>query len=70
MNCLYILEIKPLSVASFETISYHSVGCLFFLSFLIVSFAVQKLKCWIRSQLFIFVCISIVNDLCFKGYFV
>ena len=28
--CLYILEIKPLSVASFETIFSHSIGCLFF----------------------------------------
>uniref|UniRef100_A0A4X1TQU1 Olfactory receptor n=1 Tax=Sus scrofa TaxID=9823 RepID=A0A4X1TQU1_PIG len=29
MNCLYILEIKPLSVASFETIFSYSVSCLF-----------------------------------------
>ena len=29
-SCLYILEIKPLSVASFETIFSHSVSCLFF----------------------------------------
>uniref|UniRef100_A0A8D1UN70 Uncharacterized protein n=1 Tax=Sus scrofa TaxID=9823 RepID=A0A8D1UN70_PIG len=29
INCLYILEIKPLSVASFETIFSHSVSCLF-----------------------------------------
>ena len=29
MSCLYILEIKPLSVASFETIFSHSVSCLF-----------------------------------------
>ena len=39
---LYILEIKPLlvlSVASFETIFSHSIGCLSFM----VSFAVQKL---------------------------
>ena len=27
INCLYILEIKPLSVASFETIFSHSVSC-------------------------------------------
>uniref|UniRef100_A0A8D1Q0H5 Uncharacterized protein n=1 Tax=Sus scrofa TaxID=9823 RepID=A0A8D1Q0H5_PIG len=38
---LYILEIKPLSITSFETISSHSVSCLFV--FLLVSFAVQKL---------------------------
>uniref|UniRef100_A0A8D1S9W0 Uncharacterized protein n=1 Tax=Sus scrofa TaxID=9823 RepID=A0A8D1S9W0_PIG len=30
INCLYILEIKPMSVASFETIFSHCVGCLFF----------------------------------------
>ena len=41
MNCLYILEIKPLSVVSFAIIFSHSEGCLFTL--LIVSFAVQKL---------------------------
>ena len=29
MNCLYILEIKPLSVALFETILSHFVSCLF-----------------------------------------
>ena len=41
MSCLYILEIKPLSVASFANIFSHSVGCLFVL--FMVSFAVQKL---------------------------
>uniref|UniRef100_A0A8D1UWZ2 Uncharacterized protein n=1 Tax=Sus scrofa TaxID=9823 RepID=A0A8D1UWZ2_PIG len=40
--CLYILEIKPLSVASFGTIFSHSVSCLFV--FFLVSFAVQYLK--------------------------
>ena len=29
MSCVYALEIKPLSVASFETIFSHSVSCLF-----------------------------------------
>ena len=29
MRCLYILEIKSLSVASFVNIFFHSVGCLF-----------------------------------------
>uniref|UniRef100_A0A8D1DRS5 Uncharacterized protein n=1 Tax=Sus scrofa TaxID=9823 RepID=A0A8D1DRS5_PIG len=29
ISCLYILAIKPLSVASFETIFSHSVRCLF-----------------------------------------
>ena len=41
MSCLYILEINPLSVASFAIIFSHSEGCLFTL--LIVSFVVQKL---------------------------
>ena len=40
MSSLYILEIKPLSVASFANIFSHSVGCLFIL--FMVSFAVQK----------------------------
>ena len=54
ISCLYILEIKTLSVASFETIFSHFVSCLFV--FFLVSFAVQKL---VRSQWFIFVFISI-----------
>ena len=40
MNCLYILEINPLSVISYATYFSHSEGCLFTLS--IVSFAVQN----------------------------
>ena len=38
MNCLYLLEIKPLLVASFANIFSHSVCCLFVL--FMVSFAV------------------------------
>ena len=38
MSCLYILEINPLSVASFANIFFHSEGCLFIL--FMVSFAV------------------------------
>ena len=56
MSCLYILEINPLSVVSFDIIFSHSEGCLFTL--LIVSFAVQKLLRLIRSHLFTFVFIS------------
>ena len=41
MSYLYILEIKPLSVASFTNIFSQSVGCLLIL--FMVSFAVQKL---------------------------
>ena len=57
MGCLYILEIKLLSVASFETIFSHSVSCLF--GFSLVSFAVQNLVSLIRSHWFIFALISV-----------
>ena len=57
MSCLYILEIKPYSVASFAIIFPHSVDCLFIL--FMVSFALQKLVSLIRSHLFIFAFISI-----------
>ena len=57
MSCLFILEIKPLSVSSFENIFSYSVGCLFVL--FMVSFAVPKLVSLIRSHLFIFIFISI-----------
>ena len=58
VNCLYILEIKPLSIALFANVFSHSVSRLFVL--FMVSFAVQKLVNLIRSHLFIFVFISIV----------
>ena len=48
ISCLYILEIKPLSVASFETIFSHSVS--WFFVFFLVSFAVQKVVSLVRSQ--------------------
>ena len=51
MSCLYVLKIKPLSVASFENILSHSVGCLFVL--IMVSFSLQKLVSLIRSHLFL-----------------
>jgi len=57
IHCLYIVEMKPLSVASFETIFSHSVSCLFV--FFWVSFAVQKLVSLIRSHWFIFAFISV-----------
>uniref|UniRef100_A0A8D1LLI8 Uncharacterized protein n=1 Tax=Sus scrofa TaxID=9823 RepID=A0A8D1LLI8_PIG len=57
ISCLYILEMKPLSVASFETIFSHSVICL--LVFFLVSFAVQKLFTLIKSHWFIFAFISV-----------
>ena len=57
MSCLYILEINPLSVASFANIFSYSEGCLFVL--FMVSLAVQKLLNFMRSHLFIFVFILI-----------
>uniref|UniRef100_A0A8D1IKB4 Uncharacterized protein n=1 Tax=Sus scrofa TaxID=9823 RepID=A0A8D1IKB4_PIG len=57
LSCLYILEMKPLSFASFETIFSHSVICL--LVFFLVSFAVPKLVSLMRSHGFIFALISI-----------
>ena len=57
MSCLYILEINPLSVASFANIFSHSEGCLFVL--FMVSFAVQKLLSLIRSHLFVFIFITL-----------
>ena len=59
MSYLYILEIKPLSVASFTNIFSHSVAYLFI--WLMFSFALQKLISLIRSHLFIFVFISITS---------
>jgi len=56
MSCLYILEINTSSVVSFAIIFSHSKGWLSPL--LIVSFAVQKILCLIRSQVFTFVSIS------------
>ena len=43
ISCLYILEIRPLSVASFETIFSHSVSYLFV--FFLASFAVHSFLC-------------------------
>ena len=51
MSCFYILEINPLSVASFANIFSHSVCCLFVL--FMVFFATQKLLSLIRSHLYI-----------------
>ena len=57
ISCLYILDIKPLSVASFEMIFSHSASFLFF--FFMVSFAVQKLVSLTRYYWFIFAFISV-----------
>ena len=52
VSCLYILEMKPLSAASFAINFSHSESCLFIL--FMISFAVQKLLILIRSHLFLF----------------
>ena len=54
---LDILEITPLSIVSFPIIFCHSEGCL--LTWLIVSFAVQKFSNLIMSHLFTFAFISV-----------
>jgi len=56
MSCLYILEVKPLLVASFANIFSQFVDCLFVLC--MIFFAVQKLISLIRSHL-IFAFISV-----------
>ena len=60
MNYWYILEIKPLFIASFPNIFSHSENCLFVL--FMVSFAVQKLLSLIKSYLFIFVISITLED--------
>ena len=57
VSCSYILEIKPLLVASFANIFSQFIGCLFVL--FMTPFAVWKLLCLIRSHLFIFAFISV-----------
>ena len=52
MSWLYVLEINPLSVASFAIIFSHSEGCVFPL--FIVSFAVQKFLSLISLVYFCF----------------
>ena len=51
MSHMYILEVKPLSVASFASIFCLSVVCLFLL--FMVPFAVQKHISLIRSHLYL-----------------
>ena len=56
-SCLYILEIKPLSVTSFANNWSQSVGCLFVL--FVISFAVQRLVSLLRFHLFVFISIAL-----------
>jgi len=57
MKCLYISEIKPLSVVSFAYIFSCYEGCLFFL--FMVSFVMKKRLSLIRSHLFVFIFITV-----------
>uniref|UniRef100_A0A8D1USN3 Uncharacterized protein n=1 Tax=Sus scrofa TaxID=9823 RepID=A0A8D1USN3_PIG len=66
ISCLYILEIKPLSVVSFDTIFSHSVSCLFV--FFLVSFAVQKLVSLIRSHGFILLLFLLLWETDLRNY--
>uniref|UniRef100_A0A8D0VQE2 Uncharacterized protein n=1 Tax=Sus scrofa TaxID=9823 RepID=A0A8D0VQE2_PIG len=59
VRCLYILEIKPMSISSFETIFSHSIVCVCVCFFLMVSFAMQKFVSLIRSHWFTFAFISV-----------
>ena len=56
MNCLYILKIDPLLVASFANIFSHSLK---FLLLFVVAFAQQRLLSLIKTHLFVFSFISI-----------
>ena len=58
MSYLHILEINPLSIASFANIFSHSGGFLFV--FLIVSFAMQKLLSLIRSLICLFLFLFLI----------
>ena len=56
MNCLYILDINPLTVISFANIFSHSVGCLLFCQWFPL---LCKRFCLIMSHLFIFAFVSL-----------
>ena len=57
MSCLFILEIKSLSITSCVNMFSQFIGCIFIL--FMISFAVQKLISFIRPHLFIFAFIPI-----------
>ena len=57
MSCLYVLKINPMLVTSLANIFFYYLSVFFPILFM-VSFAVQKLLCLIRSHLSIFVFIS------------
>ena len=66
MNCLYILEINPLSVIFFAKVFSHSMGCLFVFS--MVSFVVKKLQSLVRFYLIIFVSLFITLEVNLKRH--
>ena len=57
MSCLYILEIKPLSVTYFANIFSHFIGCFFIL--FMVSFTMQNFLSLNRSHLSLFLFLSL-----------
>ena len=62
MSCLYVLEMKPLLVASFATIFSHSVGCvfvLFMVSFTVVRFMSENVSS-VSSSSFMVPCLMFV----------
>ena len=63
ISCLHILEIKPLSVASFETIFSHSVSCLFvlFYGFLCCAKSCQFDEVQLIYFSFYFCCLGIMT---------
>ena len=64
-SSLYILDINPLSLASFANIFSHFEDCLFIL--FMVSLAMQQLVSLIKSHLYIFAFISLaLGDWCKK----
>lgn len=70
MSCLFILETRPSTVASFVSVSLPWLGCVS-VSFM-VSFVVPKLIHLIRSRLFILASVSAAlgdcNVLGFNGF--
>ena len=63
-GCLYILKIKPLSVALFATIFSHSIDCLF----LKIWFPLLCKTCLIRSHWFIFILFFRASPVAYGGY--
>ena len=60
MHSLYILDINPSLHISFANIFSHLAGCHFIL--LIAIFNEQKLCCWTKSYLFIFLLFTVLSQ--------